>query len=342
MILRPSATLTLGNLRYDSHVVRFEICLGLLPRGGSVEVRLPASARFEASAGDDAQVDVDGGEGSERVLTGKVREVVRTPYVTIARLHDAGGILAEYRPSVTFEHQSAADVVRGLASDAGVSVGRLDLDLDLVAYVAHPRMTAAEHVAHLCRLGGSIPRTTADGELEIVKRPAGQPDKALKYGRELTEYRAARSSVPNPARFAIGFGPAGSTSAPDALKQTKTSLPDSAKPGGPGVVREPAAMLRTAGAASNASQALQEAAAATGERLAAECFLLPGLRPGEVFEVQSLPDEFSGGPWLVTRVTHRLDPASGGRTLIDAENADSESLLGQLVGAALSAVGSLL
>jgi hypothetical protein len=71
-------------------------------------------------------------------------------------------------------------------------------------------------------------------------------------------------------------------------------------------------MLRTAGAASNASQALQEAAAATGERLAAECFLLPGLRPGEVFEVQSLPDEFSGGPWLVTRVTHRLDPACRG------------------------------
>ena len=38
-MLTPSATLTLGNLRYDAHVVGFEICLALLPRGGSVDVR---------------------------------------------------------------------------------------------------------------------------------------------------------------------------------------------------------------------------------------------------------------------------------------------------------------
>lgn len=342
MILIPSASVTLGNLRYDAHTVRLEICLGLLPRGGSVEVRLPASVRFEASAGDEALVDVDGGEGSERVLTGKVREVIRTPLVTVVRLHDAGGVLAEFRPSVTFERRSAADVVRGLASEMGVRVGQLNVDLDLAAYVAHPRLTAAEHVAGLCRLGGSIARTTAEGELEIIKRPAGPPDLALLYGREFTSYRSLGSSPPNISRYAMGFGPAGSPSAPDAMKQTSRPLPESASEGGVGVLREAAPLLRTASAASDASTALQEAAAARSERLEARCFLLPGIRPGQVFEVQSLPDGPSGGPWLVTRVTHRLDPDSGGSTTIEAESAQAESLLGQLAGAALSAIGGLL
>jgi hypothetical protein len=342
MILKPSASLTLGNLRYDSHAVALEVCLGFLPRGGSVEVRLPAAARFEAVPGDDAEVDADGGEGSERLLTGRVREVIRTPTATVARLHDAGGILGEFRPSATYENQSGADIVRQLASEVAVSVDRLDLDLDLPAYVAHPGRTAAEHVAELCRLGGSLPRVTPDGNLEVIKRPAGPPEKALLYGREFTEYRAFESSGPSASRFAMAFGPSGSTSAPNALLHTKEALPASASPGGNGVLRQPAPMLRTARGADTASKALQEAAAAKTRRLQARCFLLPALRPGQVVEVQSLPDGLSGGPWLISRVTHRLAPARGGETMLEAESADTESLLGALLGAALEAVGGLL
>jgi hypothetical protein len=285
---------------------------------------------------------VDGGEGSERVLTGKVREVVRTPTSTLARLYDAGGVLGEFRPSATYENQSGADIVRQLASEVAVSVGRLDLDLELPAYVAHPRRTAAEHVAELCRLGGSLARVTGDGDLEVIRRPAGPPEKALLYGREFTRYRAIDSSSANASRFAMAFGPSGSSSAPNALLHTKDALPASASPGGSGVLREPTPMLRTAGAADKASKALQEAAAARTRRLEACCFLLPGMRPGQVVEVQSLADGLSGGPWLITRVTHRLAPASGGETTLEAESADTESLLAGLLGAALGAIGGLL
>jgi phage protein D len=136
----------------------------------------------------------------------------------------------------------------------------------------------------------------------------------------------------------MGFGPAGSTSAPNAFKQTSQAIPSSASTGGAGVVREAVPMLRTASAASDASTALQEAVAARSERLEAKCFLLPGMRPGDVVEVQSLPDGLSGGPWLLTRVTHRLTPASGGTTVLEGESADGASLLGSLAGA----IGGLL
>jgi hypothetical protein len=342
MILRPSSSVTLGNLRYDSHASAVEVCLGFLPRGGSAEIRLPASARFDAGPGDDAQIDLDGGEGSERVLTGKVREVVRTPRVTVACLYDAGGLLGELRPSATFENQSGSDIVRQLASEVAVTVGRLELDLDLPAYVGHPRRTAAEHVAELCRVGASLARVTSEGDLEVIKRPAGPPEKALLYGREFTEYRAFNSTCASPSRFAMAFGPSGTSSAPTARLHTKDAVPASASPGGRGVLREPVPMIRTASAADNASKALQEAVAARSRRLEARCFLLPGIRPGQVVEVQSLPDGLSGGPWLITRVTHRLAPAHGGETMLEAESADAESLLGGLVGAALGAIGGLL
>jgi hypothetical protein len=59
-------------------------------------------------------------------------------------------------------------------------------------------------------------------------------------------------------------------------------------------------------------------------------------------DVQSLPDGLSGGPWLITRVTHRLAPNRGGETLLEGESADTESLLGALIGAALGTIGGLL
>src|SRR4030095_4956539 len=105
-------------------------------RGNSVRVSLPASVRFEAAAGEDASMEVDGGEGSKKLFTGKVRTVrrdFRRIYVTLA---DAATDLASYRPCQTFEKQNAKQGIRTLASDAGVNLSDVDVDLDLPAYVA--------------------------------------------------------------------------------------------------------------------------------------------------------------------------------------------------------------
>ena len=131
------------------------------------------------------------------------------------------------------------------------------------------------NTSDLCRVGGAIARVTSEGELEVITRPSGQPDRALLYGREFLEYRAFETSVPSPSRFAMAFGASGSAGAPNALLQTSQSLPSSARPGGKGVLRESVPMLRTASAADKASKALQERAAAQTMRVVARCFLLP-------------------------------------------------------------------
>jgi len=339
MSLAPTITVTLGNLRYDSHAVDLRGTLGMLPVVNHCRVTLPAGVRLDALPGDPAILEIDGGEGAATLLTGKVRALRRGLLGTAVDLSDAGADLAALRPAATYERQNGGDIVRALASDAAVSLGSVDLDLPLVAYVAHQNMTAAEHITYLAQLGGALAYVDGDGDLQVMAQDKEQPEVALLYGREIIAYEVKEQALPPVRRVMAGSGPAGSPEAPDALRQTLAALPGDAPAPGADAVWQPAAVLRTPMAAKNASAAAEVAAAAPGVELRAHCFLLPELRPGTVIEVQELPGELSGGPWLITRVLHRIRPDLGGQTIFSAHSAGSAT---SLFGAALSAIGGLL
>jgi len=340
--LAPAVSVTLGRLRYDTQASAARVTLALLPRGGSAEIAFPAAVRFEASAGDTAIVSIDGGEGAETVLTGTVVRVRRMLDAIAVTVADGAAALAAYRPSATFEGQGAGAIVKKLAADAAVSLGDVDVDLDLAAYVAAPSRSAAEHVAHLATLAGGIAYADGDGALTVKTRPSGPPDLALKYGREVARYEILDDAPLNPKRFAMGFGPAGAGGAPDALRPSVGALPDAASDGGVGVLRLAAPELRVPSAAATASASLQTRAAARARRLEARCFLQARLRPGMVIEVQALPAGLASGPWMLTRVEHALEGGAG-RTALWAEKADAgPSAPGGLLGAAAAAIGALL
>jgi hypothetical protein len=340
MSLAPKASTDLGNFRYEAQMPLVVATLGLLPGVSAFSVTLPVGARLEAGPGDPAVLRLDGGEGEETVLTGRVRSVLRAlPSVTV-QAADGSADLAAFRPAVTYERQGAREVIRGLASDAGVSLGQVEADLDLAAYVAHQRRTAGEHVAQMALLSGAIAFTDGNGRLNVVPRPA-VPEAALRYGREILEYRVTEQSEPVGQRIAVGSGPAGTAEAPEALQQGTDPLPASAPSPGADAVWEPFPLLRTPRAATAASQALQVASRAEATRLTARGFLLPAMRPGLVVEVQDLPEGRSGGPWLLIRVTHRLDPRRGGLTTLEGVSAGSGGS-GGLLRAALATAGSLL
>jgi hypothetical protein len=275
------------------------------------------------------------------ILTGKVRALRRGLLGTAVDLTDAGSDLAALRPASTYERQNGGDIVRALASDAGVNLGSVDLDLPLAAYVAHQNMTAAEHITYLARLGGGLVHVDGDGDLQVIAQDIEEPEVALLYGREIIAYEVKEQPLAPVRRVMAGGGPAGSPEAPDVLRQTLAALPGDAPPPGPDAVWHPAAVLRTPAAAKNASASAEVAAAAAGVELHAHCFLLPALRPGMVIEVQELPGELSGGPWLLTQVHHRIQPHLGGQTSFLAHLAGSDAAA-SLLGAALSAIGGLL
>jgi hypothetical protein len=341
MTLAPAASITLGSKRFDSHALRVVVTLAPLPAVSSFTAFFPPSLDLGAAADDDALLELDGGEGSELVLTGKVRAIRHGIHATEVIAADASADLARMRSSTTYRGQGANDVIKALCSDADVSVGNADVDLDMPAFVAHQRRSAAEHIASLAALTGALARCNADGELD-VDRPAGVvADLALLYGREVITCDVCERATPSTQPVITGSGPAGSAKAPNALRPSKEMLPSGAPDPGPDAQWIPAPMLRTPAAVISAGQAAALVAAASAKKMRATSYLVPALRPGIVVEIRDLPDALGSDSWLITRVTHVLDARNGGRTHFEGEAASGLDL-GALLGAALSAVGGLL
>ena len=373
--MKPTASVTLGSSRYDAHLASVTVVLRALPAPGVCRAVLPFAVPVGAAAGDDGLVDLTGldlapggggglgglagaaagavglggaadmlggggGAPPGRVLTGKIRAVRRGLAGTEVEIADAGADLAAYRPATTYTATTAGDVVGALVGDAGASAGRVELDLPLASYVADQSRTAAEHVARLATLAGGLATVAADGSV-LATPLAAEADTALKHGREVLAYDARDRAAPSAKYVAVGAGPAGAAAAQDALRPTVTALPEGVPDPGADAVWEPYASVRTPGAAKTATGALQAQADALAGRVRARCVLIPSLRPGAIVTVQDLPDGVPAGPWLVTRVEHRLVPGVGGTTDFDGVKAVANGgggLLGDLAGA----VGALL
>jgi hypothetical protein len=336
MSLSPTAEVTLGNQRFNAHVAAARVNLAPLPAASWFRVILPAAASLQATPGDPAELTLDGGEGAEVVLTGKIRTIKRGVLGIEVLGADASADLAALRPTATFEQRGASDVVRALCSAASVDAKRVDIALDLAVYAAHPWRTAAEQIGALAALAGAMARVDGDGTLVVDVTP-GSADSALRYGREIVTLEE-RSAAPAAATAqVIGWGPAGTTSAPDALRPTVDVVPSGAPAPGPSVRWQSSSLIRTPGAGNDATTAAQTDDASRASRLRATCFLLPKLRPGMVIEVQDLPAGFSSAPWLIVRVQHRLAPGGGGTTMIDARAAGVGGS-----GGLLAAIGGLL
>ena len=342
-MLQPTLSLILGNLQYETHVIACDVTLGLLPHINHATVALPAGVELTAGVGDGATLDVQSDGDMTRVLTGNIGRIERRFHTVEALLVDGGHGLAHTRIAATYEGQDGGNVIRHLARDAGVETGAIDATLPLVNYVAHQNATAAEHVARVAALSGCMAHFGDDGRLQVATRPTGQPDVALRYGRELMHY-AAREAPPPAAQLVLtGNGPAGNPAEPGATRHSTTRLPASAPDPSPTARHVPTPLLKLPTAAVSAGQAVNRARAAASRELTASCFLLPQIRPGQVLQVQALPDGLPEGPWLVTRVRHRLHGQRSGQTVIDAELADLAAFgLDALLGAALDFAGGLL
>jgi hypothetical protein len=341
-VLNFSASATVGALSYTSNISSVRVDLALAPGVGSATLVLPRDLRVEAGPGDDVEIALRG-EGAEpvTVFTGTVHAVRRSLAEIAVTCADAAAALARIRTGATFEQQSAASIVQALIREAGASAGTVDLDLDLVTYVAHQGRTALEHVATLAGWAGAIAAANSGGALDVHPFPSPPADVALRYGREIAELSLIAGRRPADVVFA-GSGPAGSTSAPGARRQSTGVVPEGAAGPDATTVREAAPALRTPAAANAATRARTDRNGAT--RLRATCWLVPGLRAGVVVEIADAPGPGAAGPWLLTRVQHRVGPGARGATHLEgvALEVSGGGALGGLLGAAGGSLGGLL
>lgn len=341
-LLQPTYSLTLGSELWTEQLLSLRVELQPAPLLDVVTARLPALAEPDAAVGDPALLTIDGGEGEAEVFSGTIASMRRGFAELTITAFDGGGTLAAYRPATTYENLTAGTVIESLCADVGVTPGDVEDGPQLAFYVADPGRTALEHVARLARWSGALARFTPGGELEAIVVNGGEPELALRYGRELLALDDEQLEAPIEAFVVAGEAGVGDTSAPEALRPV-TDFFAGNRPDGPSATAiwrfEPA--LRTASAARTAAASLQRLYVSGRRRASLVTTLLPALRAGTVLEIQDLPSGLGGGPTWAESVEHRLSPAGASTraSLWQGGDAfDPSSLLGSLAGA----VGSVL
>ena len=336
--MNASASITIGNARYDVAVNRLHVSLACLPAVGTARLRVSSALELSASPGDEATITLNHDDIDKDVLTGTVRKISRRFETVDVIIADGGAELNAFRPAVTFEALKASEIVESLVQDAGVQMGRVDGAAESLAfYVADQARTAGEHIGSLAELSGAMACFGGDGALNLFDIPNGTPDKALLYGRELLQYET--STCPTPVQHIwMGTGISGSVDAPEVLQPSFDRLPGSAPAPGRSARWMPASRFRTPDAATAATNAWNQWEGMHTGQVYAICFLQPDIRPGFVLEIQEAPGGASGGPWLVTRVEHVLDMRRGAQTRFTGVSTEGGSLLDDL----LSAIGGLI
>ena len=253
-----------------------------------------------------------------RVFTGSVRGVERTVKGKARVLaSDAGALLAAFRVDQSYERQSPGEIVRDLASKAGVETAAVDDGPTLPYYVVDGRRSAWEHVARLAVLAGFAAWCDADGKVRFGPLAAGAPVRTFAYGEDVLELDALEAPPTAGRVTVVGEGAAGSKGTDAWSWHVKDSAPvkASAGSGDPAVVVQVGA-VRSADAARAAAESLAERARLG--RVTARLLVpgAPGAGAGTTVAVEGAPEHALNGSWLVRGARHRLVKSRGYTTLL--------------------------
>ncbi len=343
-MLAVRAALTLGNLLYDSQVVRLRLRRGLLPIVDRLQVDLPAGVKLEAAPGDPASLTLDGGEGEELVFTGTVGALGQDFSGVHVTCVGGAALLARYRPALALEQVTVGDVVSRLCDQAGISVGAVEAGPTLGLYAACGQSTALDEIPRLARHLGAEVAFDGDGKLQLYT-PDGTPpvpDLALRYTREILAVEVARAAPDAATRTLVGEG--GTAPGSDGDRWPAVDFWKGAAPApGPGVRRRAEPELRTQDDARAAGEAWAASQQEVERPVHLRTWLLPRLAPGGRVELHELPSGLGLAACRIRQVVHTLHPVRGAYSEVWAhEDAGGAGGSAGLLASATQALGGML
>lgn len=337
----PSCALTMGSQQWTTQALRIDLALEAAPGINVLRAELPSAAPFSAAAGDPAELKLNDGQHETLVFSGSIDAIRHSDTVIQVTALDAGGLLARLRPAATYEHVTAGTLIKGLAADAGVQTGRLENGSELSFYVAHPGLTAWDHIERVSAWLGALVTVSASNEVESAVVQPTQADVSFRYGREVLMLEGTGRVAPIQSFTVAGESGAGSAAGPEA-RRPSTDFFNGNRPQGPsGTARwewQPA--LRTVSSAAAAGAARARAYGAFRETGKVTTILQPALRPGVVIEIQDAPPGLPRGPVWIWRARH-LVSGDGAITTAWFASGGSAGSAQALLGSAASAAGSL-
>ncbi|WP_328335087.1 hypothetical protein OHA70_10435 [Kribbella sp. NBC_00382] len=203
-MLRPAYRIVVGDKVVDTTVeakastaIELTVRLDLDTPADSVTLRQGQVGGLRAQPGDELSVDLGYADEDQqlfRVLTGSV--VAVEPGLEVKRItgHSGGGKLLKTFVDKTFEDTTAGDIVRALASEAGIEVDTVEDGPPFPAYVVDGRRPIARHLRDLAYLAGFDTYVTADGKLVFEGFSGNRTVHKLKYGEHVLAAELQRVS----------------------------------------------------------------------------------------------------------------------------------------------------
>jgi hypothetical protein len=333
---RPSARLTLDGRAWsaaEAGLVWLRAWIGLGAAHAALSLAAwPGSPFAAAAAGATLSVALGEADAEEDVWSGEVTEVGATAIGVHVDGLAATQALNRERRTRSYLRQSVADIVRDLAGS--VPIDEVEAPLRLESYAVDDRRPVWEHLLDLAALAGCDLSAAASGGLRFVPVKAGGAGplpvalpgaSALRYGANVLSFRIAKRSAGTPLA-AAAYGAASEKGAErwHWLRHDPVPSPDATAPAR---VR---GALRTREGVQAATQGSTARAGRAGVRGEIVALGRPGVRPGDVVEVQELPGV--EGPLRVLSIEHGFDARSGFLTRLAVEGTGGAGDVSALAG----------
>ncbi|MBR0674246.1 hypothetical protein [Neoroseomonas soli] len=308
-MLTPSFQLRLADRIYGPQVAALVLRRVRLPATDRLDARLPAAADVSAAPGDPVTLDLDGGEGSETVFTGRIA-LIRRRFDAIEVVARGGADrLARARPVLALSGLTAGEAIRRLADAASVEAGEVAPGPTLAIYAADGRSTALAEVARLAAFTGAVAFLDGEGRLVVPDPARPVTPIALRYGREILEAEATEGDDSDPAPVVTGEGgdPGGEQARWIIADFNRGSPPPADAP------RVALPEIRTRDDARAAATAIADAVRARARSVRLTTFLIPALAPGKRLTIAEMPGGVPISRAVVLQVQHSI--SAGGIAL---------------------------
>jgi hypothetical protein len=307
-----SAQIRVGSSQVPGSVhLRIHRSIGDL--AGSCRITVPGPIELEASPGDDVIVSISHDDSEETVFTGQLDSFEAAGTHLLIRALDSRVLAARLRVNRVFEDQSSDAIVRDLAGEADVTVGRLGAGVAINAYWAHDGRSVLGHMVHLAALAGAHLFVDRQGKLQAVAYTPTAPRLQLRHGVHLVAVSVASRQGGGDVEIRTE-GAASTNGAPAAYWPTT----DTASVAGIGVMGGDGAAelwwvpeLRAMSAATTAAQKRALWRAQNTARVQATCLGLLDVELGNAVVVDGVPGAATGSPGLVVALEHVLGPSHG-------------------------------
>lgn len=323
-MLHPSYSINMGSREIEpssNDLVSLTIDLQLDTPADSCRALLrPAKWNTDLKREDAVTVSLGYEDDLKPVFAGSLDSVERS--ISQVRTFSLGGSLKllDLRVNEIYTDQKVGDIVKDLASKAGLDVDEVQDGLDLPSYYVDNSHNAYDHIRELAERCAFDVYMTPDGKLVFKEYKPGDPY-ILEYGKNIISLEAFFQEPTYESVKAYGESPSSMKGSDTSHWLTKDDISGEAGSGN---------QLEIVDSAIRDTDTAEKVAQARLKVLALSKFFelkvvgSPEVRLGDAVEVKGMSDDELNGKFKVMRVEHMLNKKEGFTSSIECGGEEEE------------------